>query len=175
MNRRLFFKTSAAFLSLPLWSQALLELAEAQGLRPGSTQQSLRNQEFQLLEILVDVIIPKSQLPGTTNESGSEAEVHHFIDQLMTVANDATRTEFVRGLTAFENWIQSDGNQTFFELPESVRHQRVNSLLSSVAVPTVSDWMKTLKLLTLYGYRNWSQFYNQDALTTRYLGPEELA
>jgi hypothetical protein len=170
MNRRLFLRTSATFLSLPLWAQTLVEFAGAQA--PGQQLTAgtfFLGSDKTLLLNLIDLILPKSSEPGAL-----DAGVPNFLDRLLTASEVKTQSEFRAGLLAFQKWIRTVSGRDFEALSSSEQLSYVNSLFHPTAVPVVSDWMKTLKLLTLYGYRNWSVFFNQKGLTTRYLGPEEL-
>lgn len=167
-NRRSFLKASFTFLSLPLWAQGLLEQAEAQlssnsGLSPFfSPQQSL------VMARLIDLILPASKTPGAL-----DAGVPEFIDRLLTASPVSTQAEFRMGLHAFSKWSQGSTGKAFLSLSEDQQLTLIHLLFQNPEIPTVSPWMKTLKLLVLFGYRNWSPFYNQQGLTNRYLGPED--
>lgn len=144
MNRRKFLTSLSVMLGCSISSLDVLAINSALAFTgTGKVNQRLTEQQFIMISIIADIIIPKSDTP-----SASEAGVTQYIDfYLHEFLAQTKRTEFLQGLASLHVSISS-----FLSLTNSDKVAVIQSLDDNLHTPQENANYKSLKQLIVIGY-----------------------
>jgi len=109
--------------------------------------------QFTLVEHIVDVMIPETDTPGAR-----AVGVHHFIDLMMSEwASPERQARYVDGLAALDEALQGSGGENFVDLPaarqlESLRGVDAAAFADDAANDAGDDFFREFKSMTLFAY-----------------------
>ena len=151
ITRRTAMKQAAALLGStatvtcigPILSRAANAATE------GSQPEFFSEDQFALLEHIVDVMIPQTDTPGA-----QMIGVHHFIDLMLSEwAGDERQTRFVDGMQQLQEKLRGDGGDRF---ATSSRDQQLVRLAAydklAYAEGSSESFYQELKRLVLFSY-----------------------
>ena len=125
--------------------------------------------QFALVERIVDVMIPETDTPGAHSVG-----VHHFIDLMMSEwASPERQARYADGLAALAGELQGPGGESFVDLPaarqlESLRTVDAAAFAENSADNPGGDFFREFKSMTLFAY------YSSEAGATEELQFEAL-
>lgn len=151
MTRRAAMKQAAVLMGSaatvasfgPFISRAAIAAAE------NSPPLFFNTDQFNLLQRLVDVMIPQTDTPGA-----HAAGVHHFIDLMLSEwASTDRQVRYTDGLQKLHTQLQTDSGESFVSSSPEQQLERLTALdETAYAEDSSDDFYREFKKLVLFGY-----------------------
>lgn len=171
MNRRKAIQNIALITSGIAWMPACNFES-----RPVYENVPLERNQYQLIQKLTEVILPKSELEITTPETTT-----HFV---LTMINDCFAPEdiqsYLSGLQAFQNFLKENYSKAFGNLENGQQIQLLDNLAQTESTPEdLQNFLGITKHLTVKHFTS-SEFFLKNYLSfefapARYRGCVEVA